>query len=130
MRKFLARGFRIREAGVLTALIFIAAITGIFNHRFFSGANLQILSRQIAILGIIAIGEMFVIITKGIDLSPGSMTAMTCVLVAWVLREQAEHPALYNNPLYLPRSARFRRSYNQRLAHRAGSRVLQPKKRL
>lgn len=82
MRKFLARVFGIREAGVLTALIFIAAITGIFNHRFFSGANLQILSRQIAILGIIAMGEMFVIITKGIDLSPGSMTAMTCVLVA------------------------------------------------
>ena len=85
MRELLARVFRIREAGVLAALIVIAAITEAFNHRFFSAMNLQILSRQIAILGIIAIGETFVIITKGIDLSPGSMVAMTCVLVAWFI---------------------------------------------
>ena len=75
--------FRIREAGILVALIALAALTAILNPRFLSGFNLQILTRQIAIFGIIAIGETFVIITKGIDLSPGSMVSLTCVLAGW-----------------------------------------------
>ena len=78
----LIRLFRIREAGVLAALIVLAGLTALLNPRFLSAANLKLLSQYIAVLGIIAIGETFVIITKGIDLSPGSMLAMTCVLVA------------------------------------------------
>ena len=79
------RIFRIREAGILAALIVLAAITAILNPRFLSVFNLQILTRQIAIFGIIAIGETFVIVTQGIDLSPGSMVSLTCVLVAWFI---------------------------------------------
>lgn len=75
--------FRIREAGILVALIALAALTAGLNPRFLSAFNLQILTRQIAIFGIIAIGETFVIITKGIDLSPGSMVSLTCVLAGW-----------------------------------------------
>ncbi|MFC1717325.1 ABC transporter permease [Candidatus Poribacteria bacterium] len=85
MKYLLRKILKIRETGVLAALALIIAVTAIFNHRFFSEMNLQILSRQIAVLGIIAIGETFVIITKGIDLSPGAMVAMTCVLVAWFM---------------------------------------------
>jgi len=67
------------------ALVVLAAATALLNPRFLSAFNRQILTRQIAVFGIIAIGEMFVIIAKGIDLSPGSMIAMTCVLVAWFM---------------------------------------------
>lgn len=81
----LTKIFRIREAGILMALIVLAAATALLNPRFLSVFNLQILTRQIAIFGIIAIGETFVIVTMGIDLSPGSMIAMTCVLVAWFM---------------------------------------------
>lgn len=76
---------RIREAGILVALVILAATTALLNPRFLSAFNRQILTRQIAVFGIIAIGEMFVIITRGIDLSPGAMIAMTCVLVAWFI---------------------------------------------
>jgi len=76
---------RIREAGILVALVILAAVTALLNPRFLSAFNRQILTRQIAVFGIIAIGEMFVIITRGIDLSPGAMIAMTCVLVAWFI---------------------------------------------
>ncbi len=79
------RIFRIREAGILAASIVLAAITALLNPRFLSMFNLQILTRQIAIFGIIAIGETFVIVTQGIDLSPGSMVSLTCVLVAWFM---------------------------------------------
>ncbi len=85
MKNLIIRVFRIREAGILVALTILAAVTAILNPRFLSSLNLQILTRQVAIFGIIAIGETFVIVTKGIDLSPGSMVAMTCVLVAWFM---------------------------------------------
>ena len=83
--------FKFRELGILVALIILCLITISLqwllfqNKSFLSGLNLSILTRQIAIFGIIAIGETFVIITKGIDLSPGSMVSMTCVLVAWFI---------------------------------------------
>ena len=64
------------------ALIILAGLTASLNRRFLSAGNLYLLSQYIAVLGIISIGETFVIITKGIDLSPGSMMALTCVLVA------------------------------------------------
>jgi ribose transport system permease protein len=74
--------FKFREAGILFALFFIWLITAIVNPRFLSSYNLQLLSRQIAVFGLIAIGETFVILTEGIDLSPGSVIVLTSVLVA------------------------------------------------
>jgi ribose transport system permease protein len=74
--------FKFREAGILFALTAIWAVTAIFNPRFCSSYNLQLLSRQIAVFGLIAIGETFVILTGGIDLSPGSVIVLASVLVA------------------------------------------------
>ena len=80
-----ARILRIKETGIIAALIALAGFTALFNPQFLSMYNLQLLSRQIAIFGILALGEMFVLITAGVDLSPGSIVAMTCILVAWFI---------------------------------------------
>ena len=48
-------------------------IADIGQSTFISVGNLQDLGRQMAAIGVIAIGETFVIITAGIDLSVGSM---------------------------------------------------------
>ncbi len=74
--------FKFREVGILFALLFIWLVTAIVNPRFLSSYNLQLLSRQIGVFGLIAIGETFVILTEGIDLSPGSVIVLTSVLVA------------------------------------------------
>ncbi|MGH2344308.1 MAG: ABC transporter permease, partial [Chloroflexota bacterium] len=47
---------------------------------FLSQGNLQDIGRQMAVVGVIAIGETFVIITAGIDLSVGSLIGLTGVL--------------------------------------------------
>jgi ribose transport system permease protein len=52
---------------------------------FTKPANLAVIMRFIATFGILGIGEILVIITGGIDLSVGSMTALTGVLVAWLI---------------------------------------------
>lgn len=82
----LARFLLIKEMGIFLALIAICIFTSIFNPRFISPFNLLIVTRQIAIFGIIAMGETFVIITAGIDLSPGAVVALTGILVAWFIR--------------------------------------------
>lgn len=49
---------------------------------FISGSNLQNLARQMAVVGILAVGETFVILTAGIDLSVGAILGLSAILVA------------------------------------------------
>lgn len=57
-------------------------ITGIRQSIFLSTGNLQDLGRQMAVAGVIAVGETFVIITAGIDLSVGSLVGFAGVIAA------------------------------------------------
>jgi ribose transport system permease protein len=52
---------------------------------FLKPANLAVIMRFVATFGLLAIGEIMVIITGGIDLSVGSMTALTGVLAATLM---------------------------------------------
>jgi ribose transport system permease protein len=79
-----------KELGMFCALIALCVIIGISNHDFLSHANLTNTSRQIAMLGIFAIGVSFVIITGGIDLSIGSVIGLTGVIIAKISAPVAE----------------------------------------
>lgn len=82
----LGETFRERAAlGIFLVLVAIIIVTAVLNPVFLSPYNLQTLSRQLVIFGLLAIGETFVIITGGIDLSVGSLTALFTVLVAWFM---------------------------------------------
>ena len=75
--------FQFREASVILAFLLLCLFfwwqkPGVF----FKPANLAVIMRFVATFGLLAIGEVLVIITGGIDLSVGSMTALTGVLVA------------------------------------------------
>lgn len=72
-RKFLHAIAVVRMPVILVGLIIAATIlTGGFNGRFFSSANLVNVLRQVSFEAIIAFGMTLVIITGGIDLSVGS----------------------------------------------------------
>ena len=71
-----------KELGMFCALVALCLIIGISNHDFFGATNLTNTSRQVAMLGIFAIGVGFVIITGGIDLSIGSVIGLTGVIIA------------------------------------------------
>ena len=67
-----------KELGMFCALVALCLIIGISNTDFFGATNLTNTSRQVAMLGIFAIGVGFVIITGGIDLSIGSVIGRCC----------------------------------------------------
>lgn len=83
---FLARLGRFREINVLVALVLLGLY---FYWRrpdiFVKPANLAVIMRFIVTFGMLAIGEVLVIITGGIDLSVGSMLAFTGVITAWMM---------------------------------------------
>ncbi|MFM8804168.1 MAG: ABC transporter permease subunit, partial [Planctomycetia bacterium] len=56
---------------------------------FLKADNLLNIANQIAVIAIMAIGMTMVIITGGIDLSVGSLAALSAVLAARLIRDQA-----------------------------------------
>lgn len=57
--------------------------------NFLKRDNLLNVSNQISVIAILAIGMTFVIITAGIDLSVGSLIALSAVVSTWAVRQYA-----------------------------------------
>lgn len=68
--------------GILMALVLICIILSVANEFFLTGRNLVNVLRQASINGVLAIGMTFVILTRGIDLSVGSVVALAGVVSA------------------------------------------------
>src|SRR5580704_12980285 len=76
-----------KEFGIFILLVVLCGVTGFKNPRFFSGANLGNTANLIGLFGVFSLGVGLVIITGGIDLSIGSMCAVTGVILAMALSE-------------------------------------------
>lgn len=73
------------EIGIGAALLVVFLIFGIADPSFISGVNLMRLLRQACILGIMAIGMVYVITSNGIDLSVGAILAVSSTIAAQML---------------------------------------------
>ena len=77
--------FRSAIVGPLVALFIAVVIISLTTDRFLTTQNLINVSLQVSTVAIAAIGSTLVILTAGIDLSPGSAAALTtCVLAILV----------------------------------------------
>jgi len=75
------------RAGTLIGLVVVAVIFGIaVGSQFYAPGNLELMARQAAIVCVAAIGMTVVIAAGGIDLSVGSMIALTTVAIALALK--------------------------------------------
>ena len=74
--------------GGLLALIVLVAVASFLSDRFLTVANLLNVLRQVAIVGILALGMTFVILTAGIDLSIGSVLGLSVVIYAGLLENR------------------------------------------
>jgi ribose transport system permease protein len=85
-RAFLGRAIRRRESAILLALVIIMGAIGSVESNFLSGSNLYLVSRQISFVAIVAVGELFVILHGGIDLSVGSIMAMAGMVAGYCMK--------------------------------------------
>lgn len=74
-----------RDAGGLIVLLVLFGALTVGSQEFLTGDNLANLARQVAIFGIIAVGQLLVILTAGIDLSVGSVLGLTGCVTAELL---------------------------------------------
>lgn len=71
-----------QRQGALVALIIVCIFAALRYERFLTEANLLNVLRQNSMLGLVALGMTFVILTGGIDLSVGSLLAVAGVIAA------------------------------------------------
>ena len=74
-----------RDAGGLIVLLVLFGGMTLASNEFLTGDNMANLARQVAVFGIIAVGQLLVILTAGIDLSVGSVLGLTGCIAAELL---------------------------------------------
>nr|WP_210270944.1 ABC transporter permease [Rhizobium rhizolycopersici] len=72
----------IQEYGIFLAFLLLAFILSVSNQYFLTPGNISNVLLQTSINGILAIGMTFVILTRGIDLSVGSVVALAGIVSA------------------------------------------------
>lgn len=77
---------------ILVATLVLAAVFALINPRFASLANAVTLVEQNATLAIVAVGAMIGIVSRSVDISPGSVVALGAVAAALALQAGAALP--------------------------------------
>jgi ribose transport system permease protein len=77
----------VKEFNILVALVLLCAFLSTQSDVFFTQANLLGVARAISITAIVAIGQTMVIVTGGIDLSVGSVVALSGITTGMLLGE-------------------------------------------
>ena len=99
-RRLLARfrqdAFWYRQRGAALSFAILAlmlvALSVIVPQSFYSGTNLSNLAGQLAPLFLVSLGQTFVLLGAGFDLSVGAVNGLDAV--AWIKRQCETFPAL------------------------------------
>jgi len=70
---------------VVFALVIVVIVFSIVTKNFATLSNLEVIFRQVSILAVLSFGMTFVISAAGIDLSVGSIIALTGILAAFAI---------------------------------------------
>lgn len=79
---------------ILVGFIVLCVVLGILSSNFFTVSNWLNILTQVSVIGIIAVGMTFVIITGGIDLSVGSILAFAAIVSGMMLRGSYSIPVV------------------------------------
>ena len=73
------------KSGLLWVLLGLCVVAALISPAFLNPVNLTNVLRQVSLFGIVSVGMTFVILTKGIDLSVGSILGVCAVTAATLL---------------------------------------------
>jgi rhamnose transport system permease protein len=75
-----------RTLGIVVILALLVIVTGLIQSSFLSGSNIRFILAETTVYGLIAIGETFVVITRNVDLSVGSVCGLSAYASADVFQ--------------------------------------------
>jgi rhamnose transport system permease protein len=76
-RRLIDLVYRLRAFGILAALALLIVVTSAIQPRFLSGTELNVVLGNTTILGLLALGEAVVVISRNVDLSVGSVLGLS-----------------------------------------------------
>lgn len=82
------------NVGPLLALLLAMAFFTLKSDRFLQGQNLSLVLQQVMVVGVLAIGQTFVILTAGIDLSCGTVMAFGQIVMTKLAIVNGVNPLL------------------------------------
>lgn len=74
------------ETGIAVVVLILLCAGSLATPDFLTVSNMEVLLLNGAVIGFLCLGQTFVLLTGGIDLSCGSVVAMTCVLGAVIMQ--------------------------------------------
>lgn len=72
--------FRVRELGILAALVLVVVVTTAVNPRFLSVQSIRDLLLNASIIALLTVGQTLVVVTRNVDLSVGSVLGLTAFM--------------------------------------------------
>jgi ribose/xylose/arabinose/galactoside ABC-type transport system permease subunit len=85
----------LRRYGIFLFLVFLVAVSGVLSPTFLRTDNVLNMLVQFAPLGIVVIGQVFVILVGGLDLSVASVMATAAVIATAFDGTNASAPAIF-----------------------------------
>lgn len=82
LSSFSNTSLRMKEAAILLLFIVMFILASVFVDDFFNSSNIINLVRQISFLAIIGLGQFFVILIGGIDMSVGATVGLVSIVLA------------------------------------------------
>lgn len=82
----------LNELTILVAFVVLCAFAALTAPTFMTGTNWLSILLETALIGVVAVGETFVIVTGGIDLSLGSVVALSGILTGMALHTSRSTP--------------------------------------
>jgi fructose transport system permease protein len=87
-------GVSVAVLGPVIALVLACVFFSTQSDHFLSGANFSLILQQVAVVGVIAIGQTLVILTGGIDLSCGMLMALGGIVMTRLAAVHGMSPPL------------------------------------
>lgn len=78
------RLLRMRETGLIVIILALFVVMTFASPYFLTWANMRAMSMAFAVDGILVVGMTILLISGGIDLSVGSVTALAMVIAGWL----------------------------------------------
>ncbi|WP_417695256.1 ABC transporter permease [Roseibium sp.] len=76
--------FRMRETGLIAIIVLLFAVMSFASPYFLTWVNMRAMAMAFAVEGVVVVGMTILLISGGIDLSVGSVTALAMVIAGWL----------------------------------------------
>jgi ribose transport system permease protein len=81
---YVQRFLKMRETGLILILLVLVTVMSFASPYFLTWANIEAMAMAFAVEGIVVVGMTILLISGGIDLSVGSVTALSMVIAGWL----------------------------------------------